>query len=292
MIASDVGRKGLLTLLFAASFSIPLFIGAHFFSAHPKSQQQSDESDPIFPNRLQLHGQSAFISVASDSILNPQPDSEYLISTWFKLGQLPSDEEEVTLFSKIDQSNRLKPGYMLSLVKRGGSIRPVLYWKNEEGKGGTYEFSTFRLLPRVWNSFVLTFKEGSLLGLHRIEQEEGKKPVRELLGGFRLTTSVIPTTTAPLIIGSEAGKQFKGSVGPLAIVSGPHVLNDFNDTLKAMSRDPQRISDLFNSKDVVFFTTDGTTDISEYHRTITKSAMVERVIRLERKKQRDNSNAE
>lgn len=276
-----VSKKGLLTILFVASFAVPLIIGGRYLSYFSQKSAQSDEEDTVFPKRLVLQGHNAYLSIRHNAALNPKVGEDFIISAWYTLEDLPTEDRDVVLFSKVDNEARAKPGFSLSLTRRGSVIRPVVYWKDKEGAGGVYEFSDIRILPRVWTNFVLSLKDGTLLGLNSVMQTDDRRSRRVLLGGFRFATPVYASADSSLIFG-EKGGDLHGTIGPIGVFSAPHLLADFNRTFRKMSKDPLALTDIFDAQDVLLFSVDGTVDTSLFHHTIIHSPMLEKVNRLDK----------
>lgn len=255
-----------LSILFFISFAVPIYIAyeASGYFTDPQDQETKKNVDPVFPDSIPISTQGSHIRLKHDPLLNPTKGKDFAFLIWFKVRQLPSDQDRMVLISKQDFSNSLQPGYSLSLTRYGNSIRPLVYWKDMEGKGGWYRFSDIELAAKAWYMFFLTFREGSLLGLHIAKAIPGKKPERLLLGGFQFSTPVLPDTETDLIIGSPRNGSFRGKLGPIGIFSGIYLKKHFQEIFRDFSREPLTLPSNIKEDQVVFWSPHGDTDLGPH----------------------------
>lgn len=253
-----------LIFLFAVSFSVPLYVAyeAAVYLKEPATVQAQKNIDPIFPDSIPITNQGSHIRLKHQPLLNPIEGKDFLISFWVKIRQMPSSDERMVLFSKQDFTNSLQPGYSLSIARYGNSLRPLVYWRDLSGKGGWYRFADLELHTKTWYMFALSFRDGTRLGLHVAEAEPGKKPKRELLGGFQLSVPVLPDATSDLILGSPRNGTLRGKLGPIGIFSGVYLKKHFEDIFRDLSRNPLALPSAIKEKDIVFWSIDGENDLS------------------------------
>lgn len=276
-VGSSWTQRLLLAALFTLSFILPLAFGLRMISGwFPSEAAQVEESDPVFPENITVQSQGAFLRISESPVLSPQPDKDYILAAWFNLKRVPQAGEDMSLISKVDHSHPFKPGFSLALSRHGSLVRPVIYWKDSQGKGGWYNFSEVRIVPRTWFSFVISVYGADRIGLHMVTIEEGQKPKRDLLGGFQLSVPVYPVTKEPLYVGSLQSGSFRGKIGPISVFSGKNLHKDFKDILKEISRDPLSIPSDIKPTEVMLWCPDGRNDRSSYNHPITRSKAAER----------------
>ena len=261
VITQDIPWKRYLVLgaLFFCSFLLPVWVVSLFLRETPTVAGKT-ELDPIFPDSLPVKSQGAYFTVKDNLRMTPIDGSDFLFFGWFKFDALPEENKEVVLISKIDSNRAAKPGFSIEIIRKGDSFRPSVYWKNVEGKGGRYEFDDFKLSTSEWYSFVLSYKSPNVLGMHIVSIKEGIHPEWSLLGGYRLKTPVYPHSTVAMQVGATQIGAFRGSIGPVGIISGKNLLDDIKDILKRLAKNPLGIASEFSTKDIIFLTVDGQTD--------------------------------
>lgn len=255
-------------LLFICSSAVPIAIYYFLFDTAPLF---TNESDAVFASSMLVKSRGTFFEVDPNPLLNPHIEEDFEIISWIQLSNEPNLDQDIVLFSKIDSSKPIPVGYYLKLVKRVNIFRPVVYWKDATGKGGTYEFSDLKISIGNWMSFVLTYSQPNILGLHLITLSADRKASRTLLGAFKLSTPVLPETTAPLVVGASRFGSFRGKVGPFGIFKGKEITKVLNNTLKQISKNPQNLTELYSKNQISFITLNGRKDVGPHKLSISLS---------------------
>lgn len=267
-----------LPLLFLVSFLLPLVFGFRaLFPFSVDTENSGTEVDPVFPESVNVQSQGAYLSVSHSPELNPTSGSDLLLTAWFKLRRLPSSGERMVLLSKAENRPPFNPGYSLSLVRRGASLRPVIYWRDGSGRGGWYRFGEIKPAVRTWCMFSLSFRQEDLLGLHYTVLGADRKPSTELLGGYRLPASVIASSSADLVVGALPAGTFRGKIGPVGIFSGMRLTDEFKQAMKRITRSPLSTPSLFSDAEVKLWIKDGKSDSSMYGHKVTFSSHADRI---------------
>ncbi len=256
--------------LFFCSFLLPVWVVSLFLRDSSSSVANVDQ-DPLFPDSIPVKTRGAFFTVQDNPGISAIEGSDYLFFGWFKFDTLPQEEKEAVLVSKIDQSRGTRPGFSIQILRKGESFRPSVYWKNNEGKGGRYEFEDFKLSVSVWYAFVLSYQQPNTLGFHFVSIKEGEKPITTLLGGYKLKIPVYAASNVRLQIGAPQLGTFRGSIGPVGVISGKNILEDMRGILKELSKNPLGIESFFDKNDIKFLTTDGVNDVGSQHLIINQS---------------------
>ena len=265
-------RYVFLGALFLCSFLLPVWVLS--FLLKDSAPTITSEQDPVFPQSLPVRSRGAFFTVATHEHLTPREGRDFVLFGWFKFDVLPEPDKEAVIISKIDSSRPLRPGFSIEIARHGDSFRPSVYWKNSDGKGGRYEFNDFKLSVRQWYAMVLSYQQPTVLGFHLVTIDEQEKPTWALLGGYQLRVPVFPATNVPLQIGAPQLGTFRGSIGPVGVISGKKIRSDMKDILKTLARDPLNIKAAFHDEDIVFLTLDGQIDLSNHHLEINQSTKI------------------
>lgn len=221
-----------------------------------------------------IEGSGSHVRVSHAPDLNPEEGENFILTAWFKFRKLPDDGESFVLLSKVDSFLRSQRGYRLSLTREAGRIRPVVYWRNSDAIGGVYRFSPFDLRPHQWVMFGLSFSEGRYLGLHTVIRVPSRKPEVVLLGGYTLSTPVYPDASSDLYFGAFSGPPYKGSIGPVSILSMKERKDSLYRIFKETGVDGRPPIDLFGEDEVKLYVDETRTDRSTFKNLVTFSSEI------------------
>lgn len=283
LLRHEVGRSHRTTslslvFLFISAFLIPLVAGGVLISFRGSGSGKEDVE--IFPDNIPAQAGGAYLRIGDSEFLKPLSGEDFLVSIWFNFRRIPAASETMMLYSKTDEA-RLPSGYSLSLERVGSAIRPVVFWKDQEGKGGTYRFEDMRLPLRVWINFVLTYSEDNKLGLNAIFVRPGEKPIRLLLGGYKLSVPVYPVNRSDLIVGSLNRGTFRGAIGPMLIARGRSdsvgLGRNLRTILKSLGKNTSAVPPSLGKDSIMFWSPDGKADKSGHNHSVIKSKVIERL---------------
>lgn len=260
------GRNSIFVLflgaLFVASFAVPLIFAVKFGSPVVVSEPTSEESDPVFPDSVNISKKGSFIRVRDSKTLQPESGKDFAIGVWVNFKRVPDQGETIQFLSKIDSKSRHLKGYSLGVTSDGEVIKPVVHWKDGEGKGRTFLFSPFPLIPGVWTFFGVAAIKSQYLGVHAGTMVEADKIDLRLLGGYDLGQEVLPESASDLTLGS-IDSTFRGRVGPFGVFSDDDIADDLKDLLKDLTRRPQVWPRAISSSSVRLWAPKSTVDESD-----------------------------
>lgn len=241
--ATIISLKVLIAASFAFILAATLILGTNSVVS---IFQKGFELLPI----LKVEKSGKFLRVADSPGLEPEVGKSFILASWFRLRRLPREGERMVLLSKFDPEVRSQRGYSLTLIREEGNLRPMVYWKNPEAQGGSFKFSEFNIKKKEWFLLGLSFSEGTKLGLHLVTiGDEGKANV-SLLGGYELSTPVIPSSTSDLFIGSWAKGSFRGQIGSVLILSSEEKMPPLSRVFKRLAESPSSLPAGFDEQDV------------------------------------------
>lgn len=240
-------RPLLLVLAFSLAFFVPLSVALNVggLVSFPWFSAQVEKPQDLFSNPFSITVQGSYLQVASvdnQAVGNPVASERFLVSTWFKLRRLPAPGEQLILFSKYEGNPLPTNGYALALRQDEHALRPIVFWGDAATHGRWYDFPAVELSSKDWFAFTLSFSEDRYLGLHLITTDDIGNQVR-LLGGYELSTAVIPSSSAPLILGAPRDRPFRGLIGPVGIFTGA-ALRDSRQLINQMAEVPFRLPEV------------------------------------------------
>jgi len=241
--------------LFVVSFLAPLGGGylLHQFWATEPSASVEDEQ---VGTPLSVRAGRAFVRIAHQEGLNPEPTKDFLLTAWYRPRELPSGKDRVTLFTKHNDNSRAKEGITAVLTAESEGYKVSVSWKDKSGKGRLYQFSNVPLIAQTWFMIGVSLHEGRYLGLHTVTLLPGRKPEVKLVGGYDMTVEIYPDSTNDLIFGAQRSGQFRGQIGPVGIFQGKRIGQELTKTLKFIAAEPSAVPENLTAKEVRFFTAD------------------------------------
>lgn len=267
-----LGSQKLFRATAGALFSL-LLIVVFYFSGYLRLDPTGDPSTTQFSDAAVVRGPGSFLQVPHAPILNPAEDDLLLLS-WVRPRALPPEGERQIFLLKYDGDKRSRTGYGLALSRRGEEVRPEVYWRDGEGKGGWYQYTPISVHAEEWVLLALSFRKGKLLGLHGAVLEESignPDQVVEvrLLGGYDVGEIGVPAPVADLFIGAPAESTFRGRVGMVGLFRGKELTENLKRLLDEVVRTPGTI-DLshFPKMETALSISDGKRDQSPHGHTV------------------------
>ena len=253
--------------------------GAYLYFKDPQPATNADV-DPVFPSSIPVKSRGSNFSIADHPDLSATDGKDFIFFGWFKFDGVPDEGQRMSLVTKIDFSKPTRPGFAIEVSRRDDYFRPSVYWKNAGGQGAEYDFSDFKMVLGAWYGFVVTYRQPNILGLHVVtikdsikadsvepdsetdDAHQNKKPLWTLLGGYELKIPIFPfSPKVPMTVGAPQFGIFRGAVGPIGVISGPSASKNLRGLLKVLAKSPLDVARYIPKQDLIFLTTDGTTDV-------------------------------
>jgi hypothetical protein len=182
-----------------------------------------------------------FASVPSDEEIDPAIGKGFLISVMLKIDQLPNTDARQKIVSKYNDNQPLI-GWAVALRRYNDIVRPEVYYRGKDGKGGWYPFEAVQIDPNLWYNlslivnpehWMVLFWEPARPGaenvlgdwpggdrdavIDAVSSDRGVKTVI-FLGGHDLGDIVPPATNADLQFGAKRAKGiFGGEVAAVLV---------------------------------------------------------------------------
>lgn len=227
-----------------AGFFVPIVIGLIvanylFVGGVPKSLASSDVEHTDENSNLNLKHQddlesnsSFYARVVADKLLDPQDGQYFLVSTVVRFDELPEVGQRENLIAKYESKNFPYYGWALGIHRFETSIRPAVYWKDSQGKGGWFTFNSINLSKRKYYAITLVAKDGEFIQLYAEElnvlQDKEvfnakefavKNPARSSFkGAYSLAKIAAPKSEQNLLFGTYK-KRFSAFVSNLLIAT-------------------------------------------------------------------------
>jgi hypothetical protein len=273
MITAQGVRKLLTMLLvFVVCFSLAVFVVIRMLRGgslennaslgQPGSKKQQVQ---LFPDAITINRSDRFLRVTHRPEFIPNHKKEYLLLFWVNLKSLPAVGERLVLLSKYSGVPPKIIGYALGLSRDSNSIRPVLFWGDGSTAGRWYDFPEISIVPNQWNLFALHVHKDRFVGLYSGHANiAGASSVR-FLGGHELDLQdPLNLGTADLIFGAPAGREFRGRLGPLAIINPLSIgFDNILPTLEGYLKNPLDLSELATESEIDLLITNGRSDSSK-----------------------------
>jgi hypothetical protein len=227
---------------FSASILVPfcLTLALGGSVARQESSEEPTTGEDTFPDSLVVHEQGVSYRIPHSQDLDPGSNSgDFALVTWFKLRKPLTVGDRMIFLGKYDTSSKVRPGFSVGISRDGDGARPIVYWQSSNGRGRWYSFSVTDVPSRVWNYMVISFREGRYLGVHFGSDGSKLKPV--MLGGYDLERSVLPESSASLVIGAFGGARFRGRIGPFGVIRHPKLTGLIDEFISEIGARPGEI---------------------------------------------------
>lgn len=283
------GLLGLLIPLLAVVFLGPKFISENSKTtassiAEASSASRSTSDSPA----SEINDQSSsYAVISSDPHLDPESGKTFLISVSFRFDALPPVGTRLKIVSKYDSSTMPYPGWAIGIARQVASTRPVIYWRDTQGKGDWFYFDDLIITPGA--RYVLTVvvnpgKSLALFGGHApigvgdepaSESQSGSESAPSdslrFLGAYEAPSADAPVTKANLYFGARGAHKsfFDGDVSSILMASGFTYPKKRPAALKLFSLTPDALRSHLQENEIALYVSGKGKDESPYSRTIT-----------------------
>jgi len=250
--------------LFAALLCLLLY-----FTGHLRITDETEHTDLAFKDVAVVRGPGSFLQIPHTPVLNPSQE-DLLLLTWVRPRALPPQGERQIFLLKYDAEKHSRTGFGLALSRRGDEVRPEVYWRDSEGKGGWYQYTSLAIQPEEWSLFALSFRKGRLLGLHgAVVGDQASAPEFQLLGGYDVGEVAPPAPVSDLFVGAPSESTFRGRIGMVALLRGEELTEELRPILAEALRSPGELDlSLFPKVKSDLFITGGKRDHSPHGHTV------------------------
>lgn len=240
-----------------------------YLSGHLRLNNETEPADLAFKEVAVVRGPGSFLQIPHTPLLNPSNEDQLLL-TWVRPRALPPQGERQIFLLKYDAEKHSRTGFGLALSRRGDEVRPEVYWRDAEGKGGWYQYTSVALQPEEWSLFALSFRKGRLLGLHAgVVGENTSKAEFQLLGGYDVGEVALPAPVSDLFVGAPSESTFRGRIGMVALLRGKELTEELRPLLTEALRSPGDLDlSLFPKLKSDLFITGGKRDESPHGHTV------------------------
>lgn len=176
--------------------------------------------------KLVLPTTSSYVSLPSKTEYDPVSAKDFVVAVYFQFSQLPPFGARQNIIGKYSSSQNPPPGWALAIQRFDTSVRPEVYWRDSNGKGGWFTFEKFDLLPRKWYglTFVSTVENNLLLFLEesptsQIETAEGSKDFgtkARYVGGYNVSDKGLVQSSGNLVLGSTSANWRNSFIGEIS----------------------------------------------------------------------------
>lgn len=260
----DIAFLLALVLLFVGSFTLPIVFGLKFDSLLRKWRQPVADSTLVepFESGVTLRGNANYLLVKKNKTLGPAPGEDFLVSGWFLLDSLPGVGEELTLVSRHQGKGDQRFGYALWLEGEGSAVRPVAYWRDKAGHGGSFAFADQHLRSGQWFFLAMSVRNNRSIGIHFAAWKGDEHPEVTLLGGYDMGAEIVADANAEMRFGFSRVTPFRGVIGPIGIFGGPGLTGDLRTILRALTRERTSPPSMLPKNQVKLWAIDGSKDES------------------------------
>lgn len=232
-----------LALGFTVAFAVPLFGALHIggLIRLPWSSDKPAVPQELFTNPYVIATQGSYVALEGAETANPSKTAPFLFTVWLNLKKLPAPGEQLVLLSKYEGSPLPNNGYAIALKRDEASLRPMVFWGDETTTGKWYDFPEIEISAREWFLIGLSFSQQKYLGLYFGDPKAAGDPLK-LLGGYELGTPVVPSSSAPLILGAAVERHFRGLIGAFGVFNGK-LPGETRAVLSAMMKSPSTLTE-------------------------------------------------
>jgi hypothetical protein len=193
--------------------------GVHLVAAIISAGAAAAEEEALPPET------ASFQEVASRAGLDPPESEGFLVSFAIQSWDFPPPGERANFITKFESGRKPNAGWAIAFRQFETSLRSMLYWRDERGRGGWQFFDPLPMEREKQYCITLIAKarEFAVLFFQPLSGETGRGAVQPL-GGLPLEGLGIPRTSAPLIIGESRGEKyrFRGKISHVLIARLKH----------------------------------------------------------------------
>lgn len=279
----------------ALSVSVVSFLSGRSPEAELVFLDQSPPHDDSVPNPADVapRGEggdrgTSFAFVKGEG-LDPEEDELFLVSFMLRFDTLPLVGKRNNIVAKYERDRQPYPGWAVAVHRLSTSVRPEVYWRGEDGKGGWLTFADVEFLPNRWYAMSVVARPGKMISVYIqalaphdhagarsasgwVQVGDVLEPLGDVIfaGGHDISGLQTPRTVSDLQVGAKArGKTaFRGDIAHL-LISTPTELSLSIDNLRtALSGGPLTIRRLFAADDVQLWIGDSGRDESRFARLV------------------------
>jgi len=290
---------GFFTPIVLAMYAGPRIFESAFARPQPQhlasSQDSKDDAENERLSFLRLDHQPSNARVESDKALDPASGENFLISFLVRIERFPPPKERVNLVAKYRGDMSPFPGWAISFFRRKNSLRPELYWRCQDGKGGWLSFDRLAVQPSRFYAVTLLGRPEKFVGvyLQDVDQQisiiqnsvqpqqnlqrrddegtDAQEPTEVMyLGSYDTSEICIPQTDAGLLIGSPKTNNFvlEGNLGLLLFASPRQIPETPDDMKKFLSGGPLALVKKLKSDEINLWISGRGRDESRFRRPI------------------------
>lgn len=180
---------------------------------------------------------SSFQKIASSDTIDPSNDSIFLVSARVRFLKLPEVGQRERLFYKYSVEERPYAGWALALRRWPGSMRPEVYWRDSQGKGGWFAFGDVEINEGVWYTFTFVVEGSRALSLY-VNEASKNATFAQFVGGISVDEVSLPASKDPLFLAPVIDTAARG-VHP--VEASEFLVAELSEKgLKRLQREAQR----------------------------------------------------
>ena len=245
-------------ILFLAIISLSAFLLSHLYSTSipvVEVQPPRVRLGKVIESAVAISSKGSLIRLSgqeeNNSDLTPSKNKDFMIGLWVRPGTLPEDGKRIEILSRLSGKGKNPAGYALSFARLSSEVYPVLYWKDSKGKGGWYQFETFRFSPKRWVFIGFSFYDNRYLGVYTARYTtDGQLEVRSN-GGYELGIEVFPDSVGPLEVGSVIRRGFLGKIGSVGVFTPENLSRRVQTIFTQFVEDPMSVPSELKETEVV-----------------------------------------
>lgn len=261
-------RWALASLLFVASFSVPMLWGLHHVGFFYKSGESASPRIELVPVATSFNGRGTYLRVSNSPVLNPNAGHDFFFVVWMSLRRYPDPGERLIVFSKYDGAPRPLNGYGFALQDASEGVRPSVFWGDGGNDARWFDFSDIAQPLKSWTVFIIGLHDDRYLSLHGGVEQDGRVRGLQLLGGYDLGRVTLPTSQVSLVLGSAVERNFRGSIGPFGIFSGAKLSESFEEWVASALERVDQFEKAVPERTVKLWVPAGREDISRNRLTV------------------------
>jgi len=176
---------------------------------------------------IEVTGPDSVIEVQNSVDLDPQPGKIFVVSFKLYLQRLPKIGVRQNIFSKYSAKVLPYEGWAIALQRYSTSVRPEVYLRDQDGRGGWHTFDTIELKSQTWYSMTMVVKAGDFVRLYfgapdNVPSDSLTVP-QSFVGGASLKGFNLEASKSNLFIGAtNAGRKgFRGRISSVLVATLP-----------------------------------------------------------------------
>lgn len=203
-----------------------------------------------FVSTVKITTSGPALKVKHSESLNPT-GGDFMLFIWFKADAPVGGEDRSVILGKYEAQDGVPDGYGIALLGGTEGVRPQVYWRNKGTRGRWYVFASAHVEPQKWYLLAVTFRSQRYLGVHIAPMSPSGNP--EVLGGYDLEGSIIPSNVADLVIGALGTSTFRGEIGSFGVLRNIDIAQDASKIMKRMAREPALGADVVEPSQIALW---------------------------------------